>query len=175
VNRLPVDASSGTDQSPRYELTKLGQSLALSTTGKRIARDVADQALPEIVARVEALNANSTFPAKVTLLLVFGSYMREVPTLGDLDISFSYESKEKDSWASYNKYWDDAGSPGRQIYGPYILVEKTIVKAITGGKKFISAEQIHSLATLPELQDFRYKVLIGDATSVEVALAEGRK
>jgi predicted nucleotidyltransferase len=61
-----------------------------------IKRETAKQKLVDLVDRVRLVRDDSRFLYRVTLLAVFGSYLTDKDRLGDIDIAFKLEAKEKD-------------------------------------------------------------------------------
>ena len=58
-----------------------------------LKRAEADRLLAQVIKRAKYINANpQEYPARVTLLVVFGSYLTDKPVLGDLDIAVEMEA-----------------------------------------------------------------------------------
>jgi predicted nucleotidyltransferase len=83
------------DAEPHYEVTTRGNGLAMATAGKPIKRETADRILGEFLSRVREVNENDHYLYKVTLVVVFGSYLdAQKETLNDLDLAVDLEFKE---------------------------------------------------------------------------------
>src|SRR5215831_4326642 len=77
--------------------TELAQSFAAANAAKPITRATAERALAELLERIERVNRDHCFLARVTRVIVFGSYLRpEVDRLGDVDVAVELEAKEAD-------------------------------------------------------------------------------
>jgi predicted nucleotidyltransferase len=77
--------------------TQLAQSFGSATAAKPITRQTADIALFQLLERVDQVNRGEYFLAKVTKVVVFGSYLRAgVDRLSDLDIAVELQPKEPD-------------------------------------------------------------------------------
>ncbi|MEQ8567257.1 MAG: hypothetical protein RMA76_20245 [Deltaproteobacteria bacterium] len=76
--------------------TKLGNRLAASRLSKRLMRSTAERLLAEFLERLHAMNANDEFAYRVDKLVVFGSYLTDSPTLGDIDLGFDLEPRRAD-------------------------------------------------------------------------------
>ena len=83
--------------SKTWTTTPLAQSFASATAAKPITRLTAERALADFLARVERVNSDDRFLAKVTRVIIFGSYLRtDMDRLGDVDMAIELEPKEKD-------------------------------------------------------------------------------
>src|ERR1035438_999988 len=77
--------------------TQLAHSFGGATAAKPITRKTADHALSQLLARVDQVNGEERFLAKVTKVVVLGSYLRtDVDRLSDLDIAVELQPKEAD-------------------------------------------------------------------------------
>jgi len=75
--------------------TQFAQSFGSATAAKPITRQTADHALSQLLERVNQVNRDECFLAKVTKVVVLGSYLRaEVDRLSDLDIAVELQPKE---------------------------------------------------------------------------------
>jgi predicted nucleotidyltransferase len=77
--------------------TPLAQSFGAASAAKPITRQTAERALDDLLDRVMFVNRRSYFLAKVTKVVVFGSFLRhEVDRLGDVDVAVELKPKEPD-------------------------------------------------------------------------------
>ncbi len=75
-----------------WTTTQLAQSFGSATAAKPITRKTAETALARLLERIERVNRDSHFLAKVTRVIVFGSYLRaDVDRLGDVDVAVELE------------------------------------------------------------------------------------
>ncbi|HEV8082689.1 MAG TPA: hypothetical protein VGP55_05780 [Chitinophagaceae bacterium] len=113
-----------------YEVseTEMGRRLAVTRANPLISRAKADLLLAELIERVETVNNNPDFVYKVENLKVFGSYLSDQETLGDLDVAvklvkkvtgdeFKFKNEERIRFAykngrTFSNFID-------QIYWPY--------------------------------------------------------
>jgi predicted nucleotidyltransferase len=78
-----------------WATTQFARSFGSATAAKPIARKTADHALSQLLERVNQVNTEERFLAKVTKLVVLGSYLRaDVDRLSDLDIAVELQPKE---------------------------------------------------------------------------------
>jgi predicted nucleotidyltransferase len=79
-----------------WTTTQLAQSFGSATAAKPITRRTAETALARLRERIEHVNHDSHFLAKVTRVVVFGSYLRgDADRLGDVDVAVELEPKEE--------------------------------------------------------------------------------
>lgn len=75
--------------------TPLAQSFGAASAAKPITRRTAERALGDLLDRVAIVNRRSYFLARVSKVVVFGSYLRdEVDRLGDVDVAVELQPKE---------------------------------------------------------------------------------
>jgi predicted nucleotidyltransferase len=80
-----------------WTTTELAQSFAAASAAKPITRATADRAMASLSERIERVNRDRYFLARVTRVIIFGSYLRpEVDRLGDVDVAVEVEPKEAD-------------------------------------------------------------------------------
>lgn len=83
--------------SKTWTTTARAQAFASATAARAITRQTAKRALAEFLGRVGRVNSDKRFLAKVTRVILFGSYLRgDVDRLSDVDIAIQLEPKEKD-------------------------------------------------------------------------------
>jgi hypothetical protein len=69
-----------------FEFTDRGSLFVRASGARRVARTTADRTLLDFMARVKEVNGDPSFLYEVTDVIVFGSYLRDVGNLGDLDV-----------------------------------------------------------------------------------------
>jgi len=80
-----------------WTTTQLAQSFGSATAAKPITRRTAEAALAQFLERVERVNNDDHFLARVTRVVLFGSYLRaEADRLGDVDVGVELQPKESD-------------------------------------------------------------------------------
>ena len=77
-----------------WTTTQLAQSFGSATAAKPITRRTAEAALARLLERVERVNHDNHFLAKVTRVIVFGSYLCGDDRLGDVDVAVELAPKE---------------------------------------------------------------------------------
>ena len=98
-----------------FEFTDLGSSLVRASGAKRITRTTAAEALQAFMVRVKAVNENSRFLYTVNAVVVFGSYLKNVGELGDLDLAVQLKSRIADAEQRVTKELEHACSSSRSF------------------------------------------------------------
>ena len=99
--------------------TQFAQSFGSATAAKPITRQTADRALSQLLERVSEVNREECFLAKVTRVVLLGSYLRaEVGRLSDLDVAVELQPKEAN--------WDRLGE----------LTRKRVEQTQAAGRRF---------------------------------------
>lgn len=76
-----------------YCTTRAGQGIALAKFIKRMTRKQADALVREVVERANQVNSNGDLTHYVRELRVFGSYITDVPDLGDIDLAVDLQPR----------------------------------------------------------------------------------
>ena len=80
----------------RFHPTKKWGQLALANVSRGLARADADALLEKIIAKACAINSSTGDRfRKISCVVVFGSFLRKVPVLGDLDIGVALDPTDK--------------------------------------------------------------------------------
>jgi predicted nucleotidyltransferase len=83
--------------SKTWTTTARAQAFASATAAKHITRQTAKRALAEFLDRVGRVNSDDRFLAKVTRVILFGSYLQsDINRPSDVDIAIQLEPKEKE-------------------------------------------------------------------------------
>ncbi len=81
----------------RWKRTVKGGALANALFSKPVPRQSAEKTMSEFLDRVQQVNGNSRFLYRVAKAVVFGSFLSDTPSVGDLDVAVDLCPKEKDS------------------------------------------------------------------------------
>jgi predicted nucleotidyltransferase len=156
---------------PSYKLTEQGRLMMRASGAKRVQRHTANRVLEEFMARVRIVNESPRFLIRVTEVVVFGSYLSDKETLGDLDIACSYENKflHLDQNALAEKLHDHLIASGRRFKGLAALFWpwEEVQLFLKSKKRTIS---LHAITDPEQMirqsDDFRFEVLLGDRESI---------
>lgn len=118
----------------QYELaeTSKGRRFGIASAAPVISRQKATQLLNDLIKRAEVINANKDLVYFVERIKVFGSYLSDKETLGDLDVGFKLSSKNNgiDFTSLNQKRIAQAKANGKifksfmdELYWPYREIE----------------------------------------------------
>jgi len=80
-----------------WTIAQPGLTLSSATAARRVTRATAEKALQQFLGRVEQVNTDPYFLAKVTRAVLFGSMLKpETDRLSDVDLAVELASKEAD-------------------------------------------------------------------------------
>ena len=82
--------------SERWHNTIKGNALANATARKPIKRSTADKLIQEFLQRIKEINGSNDYAYRIKRVLIFGSYLSNSPTLGDIDLSIELEHRYND-------------------------------------------------------------------------------
>jgi hypothetical protein len=115
----PVETPDNADENDIYwQNTLNGNSLAIATARKPIARQTAERLLNEFLQRVKEINDCADYAYYVKQVVIFGSYLSDSPNLGDIDLAI---------WVEHR--YNDMQERSRNI-------EKRIMLALENGRRF---------------------------------------
>lgn len=72
---------------PRYCATRKGRELMRASAAARITRKTAQLALDGFMQRVHEVNRNPRYLCSITKVVVFGSFLKDLDRLGDVDVA----------------------------------------------------------------------------------------
>lgn len=87
----PYEAEEGA-----WRTTRKGNALANATARKPITRRTAERLIQEFLHRVREVNACDDYVYRVKQVILFGSYLGDSLSLGDVDLSLVLEFREHD-------------------------------------------------------------------------------
>jgi hypothetical protein len=71
----------------RLEPSMNGSALAMATTAAPLRRATASRLLADLLERTHAVNSDDSWAYRITMVVVFGSYVSGVDRLGDVDVA----------------------------------------------------------------------------------------
>ena len=84
--------------------TDKGSILGVASAGKPISREKATQLLDELIDRAKRVNKNDELVYCVGCIKVFGSYLSDKETIGDLDIGVKLIKRYPENFLKQNNY-----------------------------------------------------------------------
>lgn len=81
-------------------ITKAGIKVGVSVLQNRMSRAKIDALLTDVLAKIEEVKTDDRFVMAFEMLAVFGSYLRDEPDYGDLDLTYrlNYKQRWLDGW-----------------------------------------------------------------------------
>ena len=98
-----IEASEGFQE--MWRTTMQGNAVANAKAGKPITRRTADRLIEEFLTRVNEINACDDYAYRVVQVVIFGSYLSDSPTLGDVDLSIEL-SHRCDDPQEHERNWE---------------------------------------------------------------------
>jgi DNA-binding MarR family transcriptional regulator len=99
----------------RYVLTVKGCALASASAAAPIRRELAQRRLHELIERMVFANADERFHLGVQEAAVFGSYLTDAPTVGDVDVHYVTYRKIQDGAEYMREATRAARASGRRF------------------------------------------------------------
>ncbi len=89
-------SETDSDATQYWKLTLRGSALSKALFSAPVSRRNAEKKLIEFMERVHQVSEDGRFLYRVSKVIIFGSFLTEAPTVGDLDIAIDLEPKEPD-------------------------------------------------------------------------------
>jgi predicted nucleotidyltransferase len=121
------------------------------------------------------VNANPEFLYEVTDVVVFGSYLKDRDDLGDVDIAVRLKARITDNEQRVSREREHARRSGRsftRFIDELTWAQDEVMLALKARKRTVSIQPWYSFVGMGKEQDFRYKVIVGDADKIAEELAE---
>ncbi len=118
----------------RWQNTRKGNALANATARRPITRHTAERLVEAFLNRVKEVNACNDYAYRVKQVAIFGSYLSDSPTLGDIDLFIILEPRYKDAHKQHS------------------LLEKRTRSALSKGKSPLDATFWPHIEVLPILK-----------------------
>jgi hypothetical protein len=159
-----------------FHVATRGHALANATAAKPISRGTADRVLREFMDRMKALNASKKYAFKVRSAVLFGSMLSSVDRLGDVDVAIDLQRRISDS-ARFRQQCDRrrhlAEEQGREFATAIEWAtwpEREVVLQLKGRSHCLS---LHGFDQLTEMNNLRYRILVGDANLIASHIPNG--
>ena len=168
------------DGETMFKFTDLGCALVRASGASRIARETAEKAVRDFMLRVKAVNDSPSFLYEVSDVVVFGSYLTDASDLGDVDIAVRLRSRITDSEQRVAREIEHAHKSGRsfaRFIDELSWAQDEVMLALKARRRAVSIQPWYSFVGMEKKDDFRYKVIMGDADTIAEDLQdrEGRR
>jgi predicted nucleotidyltransferase len=153
---------------PWYSLTDLGHSFTRALAAKPITRAHAEEMLKQFIQRVALANQRDNFLARVSEVVVYGSFVRGADSLGDLDLACRLESKvgTGDRSRVYEEHSRKSGRTWSRIGCEYDWAFEEVRLFLKNRKRTISLHDIYDFLSMKKDEQFSYQVTIEQADSL---------
>ena len=163
-----------------YSVTDTGHGVARASAAKRIKRETAATALMELMKRVHLVNASPKYMYSVNRVAVFGSVLERRERLGDVDVAVDLKSRvafdEEHKWVEL--FQQHAYESGRSLSTWDEEIDwprREVLLMLKSRKRSLSIQSWFSFVEMEKTKNFRYKLLLGDASEVRHELARARR
>ena len=159
-----------------FPVATRGHAFANATSAKPIHRGTAERVLREFMDRVNAVNASKEYAFKVKSAVLFGSMLSCVDRLGDVDVAIDLRPRVSDS-ARFRRQCDLRRhlAEGRGRAFPTVIEwatwpRKEVVLQLKARSRSLS---LHGFDQLMEMENLRYRILVGDASLIASQIPNG--
>jgi predicted nucleotidyltransferase len=168
VERIPIDPEHP-DRTQSWQLTDLGCEFGRSTAAPRIKRASAAKALEGLLARVTEINQDPEFLLQVTHVVVFGSYLRDAETLGDLDVAVRTDAKTEITDEIRHAHLIKAVDSGRRfssLFEELVWPNHQVNLKLKNGSRSIALQPWEAFERLVKKEKVPLKVVFGEPSTV---------
>ena len=148
-----------------YKLTERGHQLCNATAAKPVHRKNADEAIQGLMERVRIVNEDARFLCRITVVVLYGSYLRGVERPADVDVAMQVERKidafEKFHEACW-KHLHDSGRACQRIGYELDFPRLKVFVFLKQRKRTLSLHSLHDFIGMEKRENFSYEVLFGD-------------
>jgi predicted nucleotidyltransferase len=170
----PKQVKPDEDDREWYTLTELGVSLSLASAAKRITRETAERVINEFMKRVATVNLEDRFYYRITSVLVYGSYVRDVVDLGDVDFAIQLKPRianatHEEGFRLIRKKIDEARFAGRRfrnLTDEVVWPEMEVRLFLKNKKRSVSIHLLEELKYLSRKRRLDYRVLLGNEADI---------
>jgi DNA-binding MarR family transcriptional regulator len=164
---------------PRYKLTDLGWAIVRASASRRIARTTAQVELANFMERVNVVNADQRFLYRVRSVAVFGSYLGTHDDLGDIDVAVDLEPKDpfdkERKWVEvFRMHAWESGRSFSSFEAEITWPRREVLLKLKSRKRSISIQSWYSFVEMCRSEDFRFEILLGDASEIKRAVEQAR-
>ncbi len=166
------------DEAPtRYSTTILGSAFGMASAAKGVSRETATRLLREFLDRVRLSNENEAFAYRIESVVLFGSYLSEVASVNDVDLSVELVRRHRVDLAfedACTKRINLAFRHGRRFQNmteEILWPRIEILLYLKNRSRTLSLCEWDSLRGMPT---FPYAILIGDKQRVSTFVANGQ-
>lgn len=161
-----------------YRATKKGKELMRASAAMPVTRKTAQMSLDAFMRRVNEVNRDPRYLCFITKVVVFGSFLKNVDRLGDVDVAVDMDyriPRDKNLWKAVQKYAEDSGRNFQTFEAEHAWPMREIKLLLKARKRTIRIESWYSFTQMEKTPDFRYEVLLGDDKAIRSELEEAER
>jgi hypothetical protein len=153
---------------PWYAVTDLGRSFRQGLAARPVNRAHAEKVLREFMERVIVANQRDDFLVRVTDVVLYGSFLRDASTLGDVDLAVRFERKfdPQDSQKVVIEHFRKSGRAWTGICCEYSWAFDEVWQFLKSRKRTLSLHQMDDFLGMEKDERFSYEVLLGDPAKI---------
>lgn len=162
-----------------WKLTIRGRAFSIASAARPIRRATAERLLAAFLDRIDAVNADTGLQYRVAEAVVFGSYLGDEPTLGDVDVGVRLASRlppGADVRAHRQKRVALAKLNGRTFYGwsdEFLWPYREVMLKLKSRSRGLSLHDMEDDA-LFERDSLTMRVIYADGRRVESPQRDGQ-
>ena len=161
-----------------YYPAKKGEELIRASAAAQITRKTAQRALAGLMERIQAVNANSRYLCSITKAVVFGSFLRNVERLGDVDIAVEIQyrvPRDQNLWKVIREYGLASGRDFPTFDAQQSWPVREVMLVLKARKRTLRIESWFSFKWMEKEPNFNYEVLLGDIAEIRRDLEEAER
>lgn len=160
-----------------FQLTIKGQALANASAARSIHRKTAERLLAQFLERVRCVNRTHEFAYRVEHVVLFGSMLRDIDRLGDVDVAVHLQPKVDEDAAL--REWEmarrrAAEAKGRNFYGVLEWAMWPTHAIFLQLKARSTGLSLHDFCEFEKLPNVRYRVWLGDPQLIAAKITSGK-
>ena len=173
---------SNEEPGPWYLVSAKGMKLANASAMSRLSRTKGDRLLADFMKRVQEVNASSEYLVTVSVVVVYGSYVRGEKSLGDVDIAFELDRKPHYKHVDQKGFLEltqqrvaAARVKGRtfsSFLDRLLWPSQEVMLYLKARTRGLSLHPIQDFYNMSKDKNFSYEILLGDRKMVEDCLRE---
>ena len=161
-----------------YCATTKGKELMRASAASRVSRKTAQMTLDAFMRRVNEVNRDPRYLCFITQVVVFGSFLKNVDKLGDVDVAVDIHyriPRDENLWKAVRKYAEDSGCSFPTFEAEQSWPIREIKLLLKARKRTIRIESWYSFTEMEKTPDFKYEVLLGDKSAIRNELEKAER
>jgi hypothetical protein len=160
-----------------FQVATRGLAFANATAAKPVSRGTAERVLRQFMDRVNAVNASKEYAFEIRSAILFGSTLSCADRLGDVDVAIDLQPRISDS-TKFRQQCDHRRHRAQEQKRAFSTAidwatwpRKEVVLQLKARARSLS---LHGFEQLMEMENLRYRILVGDADLIASQIPTGR-